>query len=160
MSAPAAPPLALTWIPGWLTTNFNDGTYFRWDHTTAPTNAKWFPSFDADASNTPANLPTKYYTLQVVADGSAWTWQWVYCNFSVTMPAGPLTLLQAMTTLYEDTKRQITSDQYQQITGTAWQSPDAPTLARAIIDNQAQYNQPVAFTGFTAVSPSSLYILA
>ena len=148
--------LNLVWVPGWLTPSFNDGSYFQWDGTTAPTNAVWYGSFDS----TGANMPSKYYSVQVVADGAKWTWQFVYCNLTFSMPAGTVTLLQLMTAVYQNTQRVITADQYQQITGKVW-APTAGkvlTLATAMVDNQAQYGQPISFQGLGIIAPGVLLV--
>ena len=148
--------LNLLWLPGWLTTSFNDGSYFSWDSTTAPTNAVWYGSFDSAGGN----MPAKYFGVQAVADGSKWSWQFVYCNITFSMPAGPATLLQVMTAIYQSTQRAITTDQYQEITGSAWAAATGKvlTLGQAIRDTQAQYGQPVSFQGLGIIAPGVLMV--
>ena len=147
--------LNLQWVPGWMTTSFNDSTYFTWNPTTPPVNAVWYGAFDAAGSS----MPSKYLGVQVVADGSKWVWQFAYCQLTFTMPAGPVSLAQAMAAVYQSTQRVITADQYQAMTGTPWVA--APlTLGQAMTDLQAQYGAAATFQGLSIIAPGVLLIEA
>ena len=154
----AAASLTLQWYPSYQTTSFSDFTYFTWDPTALPATALWYSAFGASG----ANIPPKYLSVQALGDGSQWTWTWMYAGLTFSMPPGPVTVQQLMTAINNDTKRSITEDQYQQITGYSWKAEDGKslTLRQAMVDNQAQYSLTNMYQGIQVISPGVMYIQA
>lgn len=152
--------LSIVWSPGYLCTSFNDNSWVQWDYTQPPTTAVWFSTWDSRGGS----LPARYQTLQVVGDGSKYTWTFNYGSpaFSFSMPAGPATLGQVMAAIYQATLKPVTASEYQSATGFqyAGSTPDRITVGQTIIDNLGQWSCAVSFTGLSIVSPGVIVIEA
>ena len=150
--------LNMSWSPNFLSTGFNDNTYFTWNYCTPPSTALWYSSWEA----TGATMPAKYLGIQVMADASKYVFDFNYGQPSVsfTMAAGPASLQQVLNAIYTATQSKITASQYQQVTGAAWSTTAGtqPTLAQCLTDYFAQFGGLPQFGGLCIAAPGSIIV--
>ena len=136
---------------GCFTQPFSDWTTFCYDPSSDPATATWLSSWDAP----PIPMPSEYYDIPMVLEGSNWQMQWNYGDLTFALPAGALNLRQLFQALHDDTARVVTTDLYSEITGSDWQGAADPTLRDAL-----QTRGGTQFTGASCIAPGLLYISA
>lgn len=114
-----------------------------WNPTQPISNSSWSGRF-ADPTKV---LPQAYLNI-VVMSNSNYTWAWPSTTASTmnsfSMPTGNITLQTIMNNLYMASRANISSDQYQDITGQPPADPTSNcTVANALITNATalQYNE-------------------
>ena len=130
---------------------FSDGfgTTFMWNPTTPYTTIQYSQYFGEPVST----LADEYLNIVVMNNVSTNVWAWPSMTGSTmntfAVPVGYLTLYGLLNAMYNASKSDITSEEYQDITGFAYQGSETPTVADALNDyasNQGYTPQVQSFT--------------
>lgn len=123
---------------------FTDQSSFLWSPVEPISNSKWCGRFGDPVKV----LPQTYLNIVVMNSLSSYTWAWPSTTGSTlnsfSMPTGNITLQSMMNNIYTASRANITSDQYQDITGQPPADPTSNcTVANALITNATalQYNE-------------------
>lgn len=140
-------------------TRFTDQTYFTWDPTQPISNSAWSGRF----MDPVRALPTTYLNVQVMNNSNTYTWAWpsmtgqTLSTFSV--PTGNVTLQTMMNNIYNASRANITTEQYEDIVGQPPEDSSNCTVANALSTNATNMQYTLTFQGLVQEPGNVLRIL-